>query len=267
MQAQATTFPEREEQALARAVVYRLLAGLFRAPAALLQGGGEGSLDARSALDCLREGPAICGREVLEALAACLALAEDRERLESDQARVMGHTPRAGAVPYETEWAGAAGDLLQFHQLGDLAGFYRAFGLEPGTHCHERPDHVSVELAFLHFLCVKEAWAAGQADARLADVSRQAQERFLSEHLGSWAPAFCVRLARLDPDGFHGRASCALEGWLGAEAARLGATLGEATLEPGESSIRLEDCCVSCAGGPCALDGARGAGYDPPAAG
>ena len=39
--------------------------------------------------------------------------------------------------------------------MGDIAGFYSAFGVQLSQDIHERLDHLSVELEFLHFLATK----------------------------------------------------------------------------------------------------------------
>ncbi len=63
-------------------------------------------------------------------------------------------------MPYETEYT-TPDALYKAHQLADIAGFYRAFGLEMSTENRERPDHLAAELEFMHFLALKEAQAMG----------------------------------------------------------------------------------------------------------
>jgi len=65
--------------------------------------------------------------------------------------------------------------------------------------CKELPTHVGVELAFMSFLCAREAAAhggEGDASASEADANapapcafyRSLQLRFLREHLNAWFP-------------------------------------------------------------------------------
>ena len=172
--------PSGVEIALGRAVLYRFASELFRHPSRTspLAGWAEG---VRAALEvCSENGRA---GELARALEGCFAC--DLASLEQEHAVWIGHTPRAAAMPYETEWCGAPGDLLQFHQISDISAFYKAFGLELAIQCDERPDHVSVELAFLHFLCVKEAYALEQGSPELAEICLETERKFLAEHLAS----------------------------------------------------------------------------------
>lgn len=92
---------------------------------------------------------------------------------------------RGEAPPYEASPGALGGPNVQV--LADVAGFYRAFGMEARG---ERPDHLAAELEFLALLCVKEAHAllAGQPDR--AQVCAEARANFLRDHLASWLPAF-----------------------------------------------------------------------------
>jgi DMSO reductase family type II enzyme chaperone len=227
--------------ALARAAIYRFLADALRHPA-------RGALTA-----CEWHRPVQLALEVAGAgalspeLERCAACARDGARLESEYGRVFGHTPRAGVPLYESEWLGAAGELLQYHQMADLAAYYRAFGLTLGGACDERPDHIGIELSFLHYLSVKEAWAAERGDQDLAHVARAAARRFLTEHVAVWTPAFCARLEEAGRGSFYEALARFTSRWLERECARNSVAWGDPTLAPGESSVTLEDTCVSCA--------------------
>jgi TorA maturation chaperone TorD len=91
-----------------------------------------------------------------------------------------------------------ADPLFQPHRLADLAAFYAAFGLEMAPDAAERHDHISIELEFMCVLAAKEAYALEhQLDGEQAALCREAQKKFLREHLGRWTPAFTRRLARM----------------------------------------------------------------------
>ena len=114
--------------------------------------------------------------------------------LEASYVGCFGHTISKECPPYETEYQQS--HIFQKSQaLADVVGFYKAFGLESRADFHDRPDHISVELEFMQFLCLKEAYARaeGHADEQLA-ICRDAQERFLDDHLGRWGLAFVGRL-------------------------------------------------------------------------
>lgn len=237
----ATLEPGTRDLALARAVVYRYLSENLRHPAQALLTEREWSPALAAALE-------ECGAGSLAELARrCHELGGDRERVESDYGRIIGHTPRAGVPPYESEWLGAAGDLLQYHQMADITAFYRAFGLELALNCDERGDHVAIELSFLQFLCAKEAWGEQRSEDELVLAARDGQRAFLGGHVATWTPAFCRKLGAAGCGGYYEALSALTAGWVEAECRRLGVACGDATLVPGESSLTLEETCVSCA--------------------
>jgi TorA maturation chaperone TorD len=175
------------------------------------------------------------------------ASARDLQRLRAEHARLAGPSPRAGATPYGTEWGGAAGEVLQYHQLADLGGFYRAFGLELARTCDERVDHLAVELAFLQFLCLKQAHAEERGPDELVAAVRAGQMKFLAEHVLPWASACGTRLCALGADGFYGHAATLLAAFLAGERVRFALPDGDdAPPDPRPTRMTLEDCCVSC---------------------
>lgn len=67
--------------------------------------------------------------------------------------------------------------------------FYRQAGLLPDESVRESPDYLCLELDFMRLLCRREEnqRRAGQAAAETVGC----QERFLSQHLGSWLKEYC----------------------------------------------------------------------------
>jgi TorA maturation chaperone TorD len=62
-------------------------------------------------------------------------------RLASSYRALFGHTVRGPIPPYETEYGNEA-LFQQPHEMGDLMGFYQAFGLTVRVDEHERCDHI-----------------------------------------------------------------------------------------------------------------------------
>lgn len=143
--------------------------------------------------------------------------------------RLFGHTSRGPVPPYETEY-GSDALFLQPQEMADIAGFFRAFGLELSRRGHQRVDHLACECEFLAFLCRKEAFALEQGDEDMLEQTCRAQRLFLKDHLGRFGPAVGHRLARED-QGFYGALGqiCAL--FLGGECRRLDVPAGPAHLE------------------------------------
>lgn len=92
----------------------------------------------------------------------------------------------------ETEY-GMAHIFQKSHTLADVSGFYRAFGLDRADGA-ERPDHLSAEFEFLSFLAMKESYARENGKEDSADVCRDAERLFLSEHTGRFAPGIFKRM-------------------------------------------------------------------------
>lgn len=122
--------------------------------------------------------------------------------LQAEHRRVFGHTISNECPAYETEYGGMH-IFQQAQELGDIAGFYSAFGLEVSDDIRERPDHISTQLEFMHFLTYKETYARENHGKENAEICREAQKTFLREHLGRWAPIFLERLLGKAERGFY----------------------------------------------------------------
>jgi TorA maturation chaperone TorD len=121
------------------------------------------------------------------------------ESLENAHLFLFGHTAHPKVPPYETEY-GEETLFQQPQELGDLAGFYAAFGLK--VNAFERVDHISCECEFLAFLARKEAYALEQGDETMLQETRKAQRLFIQAHFGRFVPAFAKLLRRENPDSF-----------------------------------------------------------------
>lgn len=184
-------------------------------------------------------------KEQLHLLEASLEVLGDRESVEvarrlrsvletigiddlgASYVRCFGHTISKECPPYESEY-GQAHIFQKSHSLADIAGFYRAFGLELAPDLNDRLDHISVELEFMQFLCLKEAYAVAREypQEKLAQC-RDAQAKFLGEHLGRWAFGFVRKLEQKAADSVYGLMGEMLALFLADEMQTLG-------LEPGE---------------------------------
>jgi nitrate reductase assembly molybdenum cofactor insertion protein NarJ len=75
--------------------------------------------------------------------------------------------------------------------MAQLAKFYQVFSFTPRR--EESIDHISVEAGFVGYLFLKEAYAQMQGDSASADITKQARERFISEHLERCAQGIANR--------------------------------------------------------------------------
>ncbi|MFQ5613059.1 MAG: molecular chaperone [Anaerolineae bacterium] len=141
--------------------------------------------------------------------------------LQATYRRAFGVT---GSLCYETEY-GLPHEFRQSQEMADLSGFYHAFGFTIGGPIRERPDHVAVELEFMHVLALKEAYAADRGVAEQVEVCVEAQRKFLQEHLGRWIGLFAQSLALNAGDGVYANLVRFAADFIKADAARLGVQL------------------------------------------
>lgn len=213
------------DRALARAVVARFLArALAPADAAPAGSASPAELAALArAARLLEEGNGKPLSRAVEVLAA-------GSPPPGPRAPLFGHTLRGTVCPYESEY-GRRDVLQQAHELADLAGFYRAFGLQPAARRRERPDHVACELEFLDFLCRKEAYALEVDDGEMLEATRQAIGKFLRQHLGRFGRAFATSLRTADRDGYYGAVADLCGSFLALAGEPFGVPLGPPLLE------------------------------------
>ena len=106
---------------------------------------------------------------------------------------------------------------------------------------HERLDHLSVELEFMHFLTYKEVVSRCHDGIDKTEIVVDAQKKFVKNHIGRWVPLFCRMLAkRRTPGLFKLIADCMSE-WMDFEVAFLGVTVqpySEADYRPATFNAR-----------------------------
>jgi TorA maturation chaperone TorD len=165
--------------------------------------------------EVLNELAQMFGEEAIAALRDHAATSPGEAAAQSLQQEFMDLFAVPGGryvTPFEDVYRGASperklGPLLGEHAVA-VRRLYRAAGGEVEAHCKELPTHIGVELAFMSFLCAKEAAArcddadaspSSEADASRSEEDAQRQgcatERyralqgmFLREHLNAWFP-------------------------------------------------------------------------------
>lgn len=117
-------------------------------------------------------------------------------RLEAAYRGVFSVVESPDCPLHETEYM--TQDIFRKSQaMADVAGFYRAFGVDGSEDERVRPDHAAAELEFMHLLAYKEAWAAARGEEEGLAVCRRAEEAFLRDHLGRWLPELGRRVEAL----------------------------------------------------------------------
>jgi len=178
--------------ARARSIAYHGIAELLLPPTdelaeALESGAFAGELEAAA------ETLGLC--HAAAPLLASLGAPPDRQALEHAQMAMFGPSVGVDHPPYSTEYD-PGGAYRKEHELADIAGYYRAWGLALDERLHERIDHIGVETDFLAFLSLKEAYELScDRPERAADVQRHA-DRFAATYLARAAHTLAERLAR-----------------------------------------------------------------------
>jgi len=167
---------------IARAAAYKLLAECYYPPAE------ERREQARQLNRSLRE---LCppAAEAAAGMEAALQIHEGFEELAIDHARLFVGPFALLAPPYGSVYLEGERRLMGDSTLA-VGECYGEVGLEVAPGFNGTPDHIAVELEFMHFLVVKEldALAGGRLDR--AQNFRQKQRVFLERHLDAWVPDF-----------------------------------------------------------------------------
>ncbi len=122
--------------------------------------------------------------------------------LQAEHRRVFSNVITLDCPPYETLF-GNDHVFGQAHVMGDIAGFYKAFGVELSRDIHERLDHISVELEFMHLITYKESYARCHDGAEKTQIVTDAQKKFVKDHIGRCIPMFAKMLVRKADYGFY----------------------------------------------------------------
>ncbi len=116
------------------------------------------------------------------------AAAETEQATEELYHRLFG--PGGTTSPREVSYCGME-DPGQV--MAQLASFYQAFSFTPRR--EESIDHISVEAGFVGYLFLKEAYAELQGDRESGNISKEARERFINQHLLRCAHGMVNRLS------------------------------------------------------------------------
>ncbi len=186
-----------------RRASYRFLAELFLYP-----GGDRLTSAVRFAREMNRAGMPLRAfaffgrwRHVLEALAALRPAQVPALQREFLGLFTLG--AEDACFPYESSYVGREG-LDTGRVAAEVQRAYTSAGLILDAR-GELPDHVSVELDFMSFLCAMEVPAWRRNPPRGAAEWLDREEGFLQDHLLRWLPAFAGRVEGKAPESFYRR--------------------------------------------------------------
>lgn len=105
----------------------------------------------------------------------------------------------------------AENEFQRARELADISGFYLAFGVQADK---ERPDALSCELEFMHYLVHKEIYAFGKNSDKAREkalICHDAQKKFFFAHLYPAARKVAEALISRGNDFYSGAAEKMLE--------------------------------------------------------
>jgi TorA maturation chaperone TorD len=201
------------QEQLERASLYRLLGGALARPEA------ERLAELATAAEALSR----AGLAVAEPLARFALAARETDAAAVGDEYVFLFDRGARVPPYEGAWGEAPQLAGKTALLADIAGFYAAFGLVPGQAQPDVEDHIAAECEFMSVLALKEAYALAASDDEGAAITREAQARFVGDHLGRWSGPFAEALREASPLPYYATLADLLGAWVRAEVESLGA--------------------------------------------
>ena len=197
------------ERTAARETVYRLLSALFTEPQSerfRLLYDPEFQQLSQHAIDCLRE-HAIDGgfgelgkgegdpKEIALDPVLMTLPPSSGEAMEG-YATVFGFTMAKDCPPYSVEYCANSDAFYRSQRLADIAGFYKAFGLERSESYKDREDHAVYLFEFMAFLLAKQNDLEAEGGPKeQREVVANGIARFFEDHCGWWLPAFAFRVA------------------------------------------------------------------------
>jgi TorA maturation chaperone TorD len=126
-------------------------------------------------------------------------------QVQKEYVHVFGHAVSMECPPYEMQYGTEGGVQSQTDVLIQLGGFYETFGFElPRNRSKERVDHISIELAFMAYLCFRTAYAIqNDHDEKKIGVLYSGMKKFIRNHVGRWIPLFCIFSSRKAERGLY----------------------------------------------------------------
>jgi TorA maturation chaperone TorD len=185
--------------------------------------------------------------EILDPRLVLDRLPDTQRALNAQYESAFGLLVSSDCPPYETEYINSKYAFQRSNTLADISGFYRAFGLTPTDGRPERADHIVLELEFMATLLGLERRAAEEDSEPQQDrrqVCRDAQARFLQEHLAWWIPAFHKLLAKVTRDQFYAATGAFVAALIPTERAFL--AVPPASQLVGPTTVERPELCEGC---------------------
>ncbi len=197
------------EGTAARETVYRFLSALFTEPQSerfQLLYDPEFQELSHYAVECLRvqaleggfegSGKGEGDPKALSIEPVLRTLPAGQSEAKEEYATVFGFTMTKDCPPYAVEYCSNSDAFYRSQRLADIAGFYKAFGLERSDSHRDREDHVVYLFEFMAFLLAKQNdQEADGGSIEEKEIVTDGVAKFFEDHCGWWLPAFTFRLS------------------------------------------------------------------------
>jgi TorA maturation chaperone TorD len=128
--------------------------------------------------------------------------AETEEALRVEHARLFVGPHELPAPPYGSVYL-EKGRMVMGRSTVDVVAFYRTEGIHVDEEAAELPDHIAVELEFVHHLIARELAEVEAGNGEAATGLRQKQEAFLRQYVLPWAPRWCADVLSHTESGYY----------------------------------------------------------------
>ena len=175
-----------ESELQARAQAYRLLADCYYPPGNGLRHSVEALGATLKSLLPQAAGPAA---QMLQSIAEQTAM----ENLQVEFAKLFVGPFHLLAPPYGSVYLEGENQVMG-ESTAEVRDLFQEQGLDLEEGFEEMPDHIAVELEFMHFLASKELAAMELGDEDAAAQYERLQTGFLGSHLGRWIGPFADKI-------------------------------------------------------------------------
>lgn len=135
----------------------------------------------------------------------------DPEELLVEYARLFVGPFELAAPPYGSVYLEENGRLMGNSTLA-VQRKYQEAGL--AQEIKEAPDHIALELEFLHYLCCMEAETVANNLPAQAEEWTAKEAEFMRRLLRPWVPAFCEKIRQGTTTGFYSAVADCLENFV-----------------------------------------------------
>jgi TorA maturation chaperone TorD len=114
--------------------------------------------------------------------------------------------------------------LVMGPSAADVRHRYAEAGLVLPKNFTDLPDHIAVEMEFMHFLCTEELKCIEQGNPEESRRRKKMEQEFLREHLEHWVEQFADRVLKSTNSSFYKSAAELLKSFVKNESEDLGSS-------------------------------------------